>query len=135
MVQAVIPEPPDSGVGVEGQHEPKSIPVSSDDDWNKMMVDAQSAESNNEEIINKKLEDVVAVAEAAASCSMIHFAPPCSTTSQLLGQRQEIEARHRAEIATGSGHGFHQFEEAQQEMRRMNKFLNKQKCFKKRTNE
>ena len=125
MVPAVTPVPPDSGGEVDDRRVPYSIPVpgdghgTSDDDWNKMMVDACSGESANEGVIGQNSEDAIAVVEAAASNSFVHITPSCTTTSQLLGQRQEMEARHRAEIAAGSGHGYHQFEEAQQEMSRM----------------
>ena len=65
------------------------------------------------------LEVAVSAVEAAAKRSFVYIAPPCFTASQLQGQRQEIDARHRADIAPGSGQGYHQFEEAQQEMERM----------------
>ena len=84
MVQAVTPEPPDSGGEVGGRHEPNSIPVSSDDEWNAMMVDAEcQSEKDTCEFIHKKIEDAIAVVEAAASNSFVHVTPSSATTSAL----------------------------------------------------
>ena len=66
------PVPPESegeaGAPLSDQHVQFPMPKSeSDAEWDKMMVDAESAESQNEAFIHKKIVDAMVMVEAARS--------------------------------------------------------------------
>ena len=93
MVQAVTPDPPDSGGEVGGQHEPNSIPVPehdglsvSGDEWQQMMAGAMmvDAESGSEKE-DAALEAAVFAVETAAKKSFVYiFLSTCIHCTYLL---------------------------------------------------